>query len=179
MQATQMRLSELAHAFNSGERAPPEGVTPEAAALVVSVACDRMDTVAAMHAARAQVFMGLHAAQRTVMSAILALPECENERPAGCRSTSTTESDDGDEDDDDKEGAEDVAEDDDDGDALDDDDAFDDAIEGVRSDIADLSHSFSVAFAVSQVVAVVSMLTVTAAVFGVWNAQKCACGVTP
>ena len=115
------------------------------------------------------------AAQRTVMSAILALPECENERPAGCRSTSTSESGD----DDDKEDAEDVVE-DDDADAFDDDgDTFDDALEGVRSDIADLSHSFSVAFAVSQTVSVVSMLAVTAAVFGVWNAQKCACGFTP
>ena len=179
-----MRIEELADQFLTGKRAPPDGVTSDAAAIALTASAARLDSVAALHVARAHVFLGVEPSQRAVISAILALPDIADVRPPGCRSTSTTSSDDDDEeiveDDGDVKEDGDVNEDDDteDDDDDDDDGSFSDeediignsaGIASIREEIADLAHSFNTAFAISQVVSVASMLAVTAAIFGVWR----------
>ena len=177
-----MRIEELADQFLTGKRAPPDGVTSDAAAIALTASAARLDSVAALHVARAHVFLGVEPSQRAVISAILALPDIADVRPPGCRSTSTTSSDD------DEEIVEEDGDVKEDGDVNDDDDTKDDGddddgsfsdeednngisvgIASIREEIADLAHSFNTAFAISQVVSVASMLAVTAAIFGVWR----------
>lgn len=169
-----MRIVDLAAEFLSGRRAPPEGVTPDAAAIVLTTSASHLESVSALHVARSHsLFLEIDPSHRAVLKAILALPELSDERPPGCRSTSTTSSEEEDADEDDADAdAEEDADEDEDKAEYNEEPGEEDALvmlEEIRGDIANMTHTFYTAFAISQVVAVASMIAVTAAIFGVWR----------
>ena len=174
-----MLIEDLIADFTLGKRAPPDGITSDAAAIVLTQSACHLVTVSALHVARSKsLFLEIDPSHRAVLKAILELPDLSDERPPGCRSTSTTSSEDAEEEDEEQEDEEQEDEEKEDdeqcGGGYDgDDERVGELLEDLRDDVANLTHTFYTAFAISQVVAVASMLAVTVAIFGVWRDLRC------